>query len=69
MKRIFDLLLAVFAGIFLLLPIALVAVLVRITPEGRPVLVGPGRTRNAIFKMPKFRSMQIGTPACHPFVA
>lgn len=64
MKRIFDLMLAVFAGVLLLLPILLVAVLVRITSRG-PVLYWSDRVGrdNVIFKMPKFRSMQIGTPA------
>jgi O-antigen biosynthesis protein WbqP len=64
MKRIFDLILAVLAGIFLLLPVLLVAVLVRLTSKG-PVLYWSDRVGrdNTIFKMPKFRSMQIGTPA------
>lgn len=64
MKRIFDLTLAILVGAFLLLPIALVAVLVRITSRG-PILYWSDRVGrdNAIFKMPKFRSMQIGTPA------
>ena len=63
MKRIFDLILAVLAGIFLLLPVLLVAVLVRLTSKG-PVLYWSDRVGcdNTIFKMPKFRSMQIGTP-------
>jgi len=34
MKRIFDLLLATVAGIFLLIPVLLVAVLVRLTSKG-----------------------------------
>lgn len=64
MKRIFDLLLATFAGCFLLFPIVLVALMVRLTSKG-PVLYWSDRVgrRNVIFKMPKFRSMQIGTPA------
>ena len=64
MKRIFDLVLAVLAGCFLLLPVLLVAVLVRLTSKG-PVLYWSDRVGrdNKIFKMPKFRSMQIGTPA------
>lgn len=64
MKRIFDLLLAVFAACFLLLPVLLVALMVRLTSKG-PVLYWSDRVgrRNVIFKMPKFRSMQIGTPA------
>lgn len=64
MKRIFDLVLAALAGIFLLVPVLLVAVLVRLTSKG-PVLYWSDRVgrNNTIFKMPKFRSMQIGTPA------
>lgn len=64
MKRIFDLALAVLAGILLLLPILLVGLLVRLTSPG-PVLYWSDRVGryNHLFKMPKFRSMQIGTPA------
>ena len=64
MKRIFDLMLAVFASILLLMPVLIVAVLVRLTSRG-PVLYWSDRVGrdNTIFKMPKFRSMQIGTPA------
>lgn len=60
----FDLMLAVLAGIFLLLPALLVAVLVRTTSKG-PVLYWSDRVgqNNTIFKMPKFRSMRIGTPS------
>ena len=63
-KRIFDLVLAVCAAICLLVPILLVAVLVRVTSPG-PVLYWSDRVgrRNRIFRMPKFRSMRIGTPA------
>lgn len=64
MKRIFDLVLAALAGLFLLLPVLLVAALVRLTSKG-PVLYWSERVgrNNTLFKMPKFRSMQIGTPA------
>lgn len=64
MKRIFDLLLAALAAVFLLVPVLLVAVLVRMTSKG-PVLYWSDRVgrNNTIFKMPKFRSMQMGTPA------
>jgi len=64
MKRILDLGLAVLAGTLLLLPALLVAVLVRLTSKG-PVLYWSARVGrdNVIFQMPKFRSMQIGTPA------
>lgn len=64
MKRLFDLLLGVSAALALLLPVALVALAVRLTSKG-PALywsdrVGKG---NVIFRMPKFRSMRVGTPA------
>jgi O-antigen biosynthesis protein WbqP len=64
MKRLFDFLLAICAGIFLLIPVFLVALSVRLTSKG-PVLYWSDRVgcNNSIFKMPKFRSMQIGTPA------
>lgn len=63
MKRIFDLLLAALSGIILLIPALLVIVLVRVTSKG-PVLYWSDRVgrRNVIFKMPKFRSMQVDTP-------
>jgi O-antigen biosynthesis protein WbqP len=64
LKRLFDLLLAMIAGLILLLPCAVVAVLVKITSPG-PILYWSDRVgrNNAIFKMPKFRSMRVGTPA------
>jgi O-antigen biosynthesis protein WbqP len=64
MKRVFDLLLAALAGCFLLLPVLLVALMVRLTSKG-PVLYWSDRVgrHNVIFKMPKFRSMRMGTPA------
>lgn len=64
MKRIFDLVLAVALGIFLLLPLALIALSVGLTSSG-PILYWSDRVgrNNTIFKMPKFRSMQSETPA------
>ena len=64
MKRLFDLLLALFAALVLALPILVVAILVRLTSPG-PALYWSDRvgSHNRIFKMPKFRSMRIGTPA------
>lgn len=64
MKRFFDLLLAIFAAATLLLPITLVALMVWLTSPG-PALYWSDRVgrHNRIFKMPKFRSMRIGTPA------
>jgi O-antigen biosynthesis protein WbqP len=64
MKRFFDLVLAGLAALVLLVPIAMVATLVRLTSSG-PALYWSDRVgrHNRIFKMPKFRSMQVGTPA------
>ena len=64
MKRLFDLVLGLFAAIVLLVPIAVVAMLVRLTSLG-PALYWSDRVgrHNKIFKMPKFRSMLVGTPA------
>jgi O-antigen biosynthesis protein WbqP len=63
MKRAFDLTLAFFAGLILLLPLALLALAVRLTSSG-PILYWSDRVgrNNAIFKMPKFRSMRVDTP-------
>ena len=64
MKRLFDLVLALCAAVVLALPVALVAVAVLLTSTG-PALYWSDRVgrRNRIFKMPKFRSMRVGTPA------
>jgi len=64
MKRIFDIVLVLFAGLILIVPFAIVALMVRLTSKG-PVLYWSDRVgiNNAIFKMPKFRTMLIGTPA------
>jgi O-antigen biosynthesis protein WbqP len=63
-KRFFDLGLAVLLAVLLLLPIGLVALLVRLTSRG-PALYWSDRVgrHNRIFRMPKFRSMRVGTPA------
>ena len=64
MKRFFDLVLALIAGLILLAPILVVAVLVKLTSRG-PILYWSDRVgqHNRIFRMPKFRSMREGTPA------
>ena len=63
MKRFLDVFLAVFAGVFMLIPILIIAIAVRLTSEG-PVLYWSERVgRNSqIFRMPKFRSMRTDTP-------
>ncbi len=64
MKRVFDLAVAIVAAVFLALPILTVALAVRLTSPG-PALYWSDRVghHNRIFKMPKFRSMRIDTPA------
>ena len=64
MKRLFDLILAVIAAFVLLSPFFLVWLAVRLTSSG-PALYWSARVGrdNVIFKMPKFRSMRVGTPA------
>ena len=64
MKRLFDFLLAVIVFILLVVPIILTAIAVHITSKGG-VLYWSDRIGkdNEIFKMPKFRSMLIDTPA------
>lgn len=64
MKRLFDLALALVVAVFLALPVAAVAVAVWLTSPG-PALYWSDRVgrNNRIFRMPKFRSMRIDTPA------
>jgi O-antigen biosynthesis protein WbqP len=63
MKRLFDLFLALVLVAFLALPILLLALAVRLTSAG-PALYLSDRVgrHNKTFKMPKFRSMRMGTP-------
>jgi len=63
-KRLFDLLLAAVALPALIGPILVLVILVRLTSPG-PVLYWSDRVGrwNRIFRMPKFRSMRVGTPA------
>ena len=64
MKRFFDLLLGLCVAVVLVFPVVVVAILVRLTSKG-PVLYWSDRVgkENTIFRMPKFRSMLVGTPA------
>ena len=64
MKKIFDLLLFLCLIMVLAVPIFIIAVLVKLTSNG-PVLYWSDRLGmgNKIFKMPKFRTMRIDTPA------
>jgi O-antigen biosynthesis protein WbqP len=64
MKRLFDLAVALAAAVLLGLPIVFVVLAVRLTSPG-PALYWSDRIgrHNRIFRMPKFRSMRIDTPA------
>lgn len=64
MKRVFDLTLAVIASCIFILPIIIIACAIKLTSKG-PVLYWSDRVgvNNKIFKMPKFRSMKVDTPA------
>jgi O-antigen biosynthesis protein WbqP len=64
MKRIVDLALAMFSALFLLVPFLAVALMIRLTSHG-PILYWSNRVGrcNKIFKMPKFRTMRVDTPA------
>ena len=64
MKRLFDLVCAFILMGCLWLPMLAIAVLIRINSKG-PALYWSDRIgkKNAIFKMPKFRTMHLNTPA------
>lgn len=63
-KRLFDIVLAVVLGVVLAPVFVVVAIVVRITSRG-PILYWSDRVGrgNALFRMPKFRTMRIDTPA------
>jgi O-antigen biosynthesis protein WbqP len=63
MKRILDLLLVLLVAIILALPILVVVIAVRLTSFG-PALYWSNRVGKdgILFGMPKFRTMQVGTP-------
>ena len=63
-KRLFDITIAAMAAFLFAIPMLVIGLIVRLTSPG-PALywsdrVGAG---NRIFRMPKFRTMRIGTPA------
>ncbi|WP_092939071.1 sugar transferase [Paracidovorax wautersii] len=64
MKRLLDLLLGLVASTALALPLLFIVLAVKLTSAG-PALYWSDRVgrNNAIFRMPKFRSMRVGTPA------
>lgn len=64
MKRLFDISVALLATLFLSLPLLVVALMVKLTSAG-PVVYWSDRVgrHNRIFRMPKFRTMRVDTPA------
>ena len=64
MKRSVDLLVVLLAAVVVAMPMALIALLIKLTSKG-PVLYWSKRIgkNNHVFDMPKFRSMLNGTPA------
>lgn len=64
LKRCIDLIVAIAALLVLLIPLLLLSIAVRLTSPG-PILYWSDRVGrfNRIFRMPKFRSMRIDTPA------
>ena len=63
-KRIFDFVVAVILSGIFAVPMLLIALLVKTSSEG-PILYWSERVglQNGIFRMPKFRTMRIDTPA------
>ena len=64
MKRLFDVSVALLAVAVLSIPLLVVAVLVKLTSPG-PIVYWSDRVgrHNRIFRMPKFRTMRVDTPA------
>jgi O-antigen biosynthesis protein WbqP len=63
MKRIFDIMLSLLLNCLLSIPMLLIALIVKLSSQG-PVLYWSDRVgiSNAIFKMPKYRTMSKDTP-------
>lgn len=64
MKRVFDVVMAMIGVLVLAIPILIIALAVRLTSAG-PSMYWSDRVgrNNRLFKMPKFRSMRVHTPA------
>ena len=64
MKRIFDIVLGISMLVVLAFPMLFIALLVRLTSDGQALYWSDRVGKNGVFfKMPKFRSMQVNTPA------
>jgi O-antigen biosynthesis protein WbqP len=64
MKRSFDFILVLIATFIFIVPLCLIAIIVKFTSVG-PIIYWSDRVgrHNKIFRMPKFRTMRIDTPA------
>jgi O-antigen biosynthesis protein WbqP len=64
MKRLIDITFSLLALLMLIIPMILLALLVKLTSQG-PILYWSDRVgrNNILFRMPKFRTMRIDTPA------
>ena len=64
MKRLFDFILALYLILLLMVPMIIITIVIKLTSRGASIhwsdRVGKN---NVVFKMPKFRSMNIDTPA------
>ena len=64
MKRLFDFILALLLLLLLMVPMSIITIVIKLTSRGAAIhwsdRVGKN---NVVFKMPKFRSMNIDTPA------
>ena len=64
MKRVFDLSVVLLLSVMMVLPMLLIAVAVRMSSKGQVLYWSDRAGRgNKIFRMPKFRTMQVNTPA------
>lgn len=64
LKRLFDVVLAMILIVVLLFPILLIGIAVAVTSKGTVIYWSDRVGMNgAIFRMPKFRSMKVGTPS------
>ena len=64
MKQLFDIVACILLLLLLAIPMLFIAIIIKLTSKG-PVLYWSDRVGqyNLVFKMPKFRTMQIDTPA------
>ena len=64
MKQLFDIVACILLLLLLVIPMLFIAIIIKLTSKG-PIFYWSDRVGryNLIFKMPKFRTMQIDTPA------